>query len=153
MTRQKSSLERCGLVLLAMALFLLAATPSMAAAPAGKKYAVVLVITNPETGEVETERGCAIFGATEWCTENVECGPWQVTEELGARKEFTLSVQLEEQGEVIDGVGYGLLERRGRKSSIGGTFLYTLEGVQLNAGIAGAQTSRSRCLDWAESDE
>lgn len=149
----KNGIQRGGLALLTMILVLAATIPAHAAPPAGKKYAVVLLVTNFETGEVESERGCAIFQTSQWCTENVDCGPWEITEDLGPRKHITLSIQLEEEGELIDAVGYGVTERRGRKSSIGGTFLYTLDGVMVNAGIAGTQTTRTRCLDWAESDE
>lgn len=149
----RNGFQKSVVAVVAAILLMVASIPAQGAPPAGKKYAVVLLVTDPETGEVGTERGCAIFAATEWCTENDECGPWEITEDMGALREITLSVQLEEEGELIDVVGYGFTERRGRKSSIGGTLLYTLDGVTVNAGIAGTQTNRGRCLEWAESDE
>jgi len=129
------------------------AVPQGCGSSAGKKYAIVLLLTNSQTGEVESERACGIFKQTEWCTEDDECGPWEFTEHLGQRNEWTLSIQLEADGEIIDGVGYGVTERRSRKSSIGGAFLLTFEGVSENVGITGTQTTRSKCLEWAESDD
>lgn len=139
--------------LMLLAWVLLASAPATAVAPAGKSFAVVLLMFDTETGELEVERGCARFAATSMCTEDEDCGPWEFTQRLGVRNEWRAWLELEADGELIEGTIFGLTERRGPGNAIAGTLLLSLADIRMNASFAGVQTRRARCLDWAASDE
>lgn len=139
--------------LLLVAALLLSSVPATAVAPAGKSFAMVLVLPNFETGELEVERACGRFGAALVCTEEGDCGPWEFMQRMGARNEWRAHLQLEDDDELIGCTIFGLTERRGPRSAIAGTMLLTLGDVKMNASFAGIQMRPALCRAWAASDD
>jgi hypothetical protein len=151
---ENAGTARFGLALLALGFLTALATPALAVAPNKQHYAGVLILRDPETGELTDQRICARFTKGEWCTENDDCGSWEFLAKQGPRNAWRATIEIEfEDGDVLDATLYGLTERTGPRSSIGGTFVFALDGVTLNAALAGTQTSRSSCLEFALSDD
>lgn len=136
---------------------LLLATAAGAAAPAGKNYAITLLIADPETRELDPSPGCLSFSSAaegEVCTESDDCGTWEFVERKGRRNSWQGEITLENQdGEQVVVEFYGNTDRKGPRSSIGATIFATVEGVEVNGGMGGTQTSLSTCLEFGLSDD
>ena len=144
-----------GLVLLALCLLALAASPAGAAPPKGKHYAVVLMLLNPGTGEIDAAPACMSFSATEMCSESDVCGPWEFIAKKGHQSDWLATLEFsDDDGALIEVEARGFTERKGPGSSIGGTMEFTLDGVELNAGFSGVEVPRrSDCLEFGLSDD
>ncbi len=132
------------------------ATPAAdAVAPAGKHYAGMLVLIEPDTGEIDAAPSCLSFHQNqEVCTEFGDCGRWEMIAREGHQNEWVLRIRYrDEDGQRIKARGRGLTERGGPGSSVAGTVLFNLEGVELNAAFAGVRTSRARCLAFGTQDD
>ncbi len=147
------SLRPLALAILTLGLVLVAATPATAVAPAGKHYAGMLVMIDPETGEIESAPACLSFTRKEVCNEMDDCGTWTMVERTKAQNSWTLYLAWEEEGTLIEAHCAGMTERRGPRSSIAGTVLATVEGVRINAAFAGSATTRARCREFGLSDD
>lgn len=135
-------------------ILLLPADPAQAAPPRGKSYAVSLALLDPITGEIDIDRGCLRFRRNEFCTEFEECGPWEFVEKNGGRNRWTAEILLMDDGEdPIFAEIAGLTERRGDGSSIGGTILLQIRGLETTAAFAGVKVGRAACLEFAASED
>ncbi len=152
--KQRHPLSRLTIVLIAGALFALAAAPAVAAPPMGKNYAVVLIMANPDTGEIDASPACLNFSRGEMCTESNDCGAWEFIERRGRRNVWQGTLDfLDEDGTAIQAEVRGITDRLGAGSSIGGTVHITAGGVEINAGFGGTRVSRAACLEFGLSDD
>ena len=131
------------------------ATPvAEAVAPHGKHYAGMLVLVDPETGEIDAAPTCMSFVGAEICTELGDCGAWRLTDRLRRQNEWSFEIEfLNGDGQLIKAKGKGLTERGGLTSSIAGTVLFELGGVEMNASFAAVRMSKSRCLAFGLQDD
>lgn len=141
--------------LVALAVVALSTPAAEAVAPAGKHYAGVLVVIEPDTGEIDAAPVCVVFTRDhQLCTEAGDCGTWQMTERKGRQNEWTLRIKyVNDDGQTIKARGTGLTERGGPGSSVAGTLLLTLDGVELNAAFAGVRMSAARCMEYGTQDD
>ncbi len=141
-------------VLIAGAVLALAGAPAVAAPPMGKHYAVVLIMADPETGEIDAAPACLRFYRKEMCTEAGDCGPWEFVQKRPRRNQWIGTLDfLDEDGTAIHAEVRGMTERLGAGDSIGGTAYITAEGVEINAGFGGTRVSRAACLEFGLSDD
>lgn len=129
------------------------AAPTDAAPPRGKHYAVVLILVEPETGEIDAAPACLSFTRGEMCTEANDCGPWEFVTKRGHQNEWRGLLEFQENGETVRAEIRGITERFGTGNSIGGTVIATLEGAVVNAGFAGTRVPRAACLEFGLSDD
>ena len=129
--------------------------PASAAAvpPVGKHYATVLLIGDPINREIEAAPGCLSFTRNELCTETDQCGPWEFVRKMGRTNEWTGELRFVEDGSEFDIQLTGMTERRGPRSSIGGTVVATIDGFRINAAFSGVQVSLAQCLEFGLSDD
>ncbi len=143
---------RSGLV--ALALVLAAAASVLGVAPVSKHYVTALLFFDPETQDASSQIVCLTFTATEVCDEGGSCGPFEFISRHRARNLWRTELEvIQPDGSVVEFRGWGMTERRGRGSSIGGTAILTEEGAMLNASFAGIQAPLAECLEVAASDD
>ena len=155
MKRRLNETGSLGAALLALGMLILVAAPASGQAPRGRNYALTLLIRDPQTFEAIASTSCLSFTKDEVCTEFGDCGSWEFVKKEGRRNEWmgTISFVDDEDGTEETAELRGVTERTGPLSSIGGTILATVDGVTLNGGIGGTQTSLRRCLEFALSDD
>jgi hypothetical protein len=112
-----------------------------------------MVIADPFSGELEPNPACLSFSADEMCSESNECGPWGYIEKKGHQNEWHATLEFTDGGDEVVVMARGTTERKGPGSSIGGTFMITLNGQEFNAGFGGAQVPRAACLAFGTSDD
>jgi hypothetical protein len=154
MKERRSHLFSLGVALLALGLLALTAASAGAAPPKGKHYAITMMMADPTTGELEAVPACLSFTAGEMCTESNECGPWGFTVKQRHRNEWHGTLEFSDDfGNLIRVEARGITERKGARSSIGGTFMFTIEGQEFNAGFGGTRTTRAECQEFGLSDD
>ncbi len=148
-------MKRLGFVLLVAAAFALVVAPALAAPPKGKHYASMLVMVDPETGEIDASPACLSFTrGGEMCTEFDDCGTWEFVAKRGHQNEWRGTLEfVNEDGTNVKAALRGVTERAGTGNSIAATVLATLDGVAVNAAIAGTRVSRSACLEFGLSED
>jgi hypothetical protein len=153
MDRRRSEMKRGTLaaaVVLGAIGFLLAVSSAEAKPPAGKRYASMLVFTNPLSGLIETERGCLIFKRNGRLLLAGQEGSWEYVPGSGKTQFLAqVSVSLEDLPFPVPGAGVGTIERIGPGSSIGGTLAMNVLGIDVNASAAGTQAKKAACNAFA----
>jgi hypothetical protein len=134
---------------------LLAAAPVEALSPAGKHYAGVLVLKDPQTGEVGFILACLSFRKNgTLVTDENDQGTWRYVEGSGKfRIESEATLVLPGIPIPIPTVGSGQIERTGPGSTVGGTMILNIPGQQVSAAFSATQTRRRACLRFAALDD
>ena len=152
MQERTGALSVFSITLLTLGLLILAAAPAEPAAPKGKHYALVMMLPD-SGGGLEATPACLSFSADEMCSESNECGPWSFTIKEGHRNEWQGTLEFTSDGILVRVEARGITERKGPGSSIGGTFMITIEGQEFNAGFGGTSTTRAECLAFGTTDD
>jgi hypothetical protein len=154
MDRRRSEMKKGTLaaaVVLGAIGLLLVAPPAEAKPPAGKRYASMLVFTDPLSGMIQTERGCLIFKKNGRLLLAGEEGTWEYVEGSGKTQFLAqVSVSIEGLPFPVPGAGVGTIERTGPGSSIGGTLAMNVLGIDVNASAAGTQAKKAACNAFAD---
>jgi len=153
MQQPLSVLRTIGALVAFAALLALVTTPAAGTPPKGKHYAVILILLDPPTGELDVVPACLSFTKNEMCTTDGECGPFAFVEKAGHQNEWTASLDfVNEEGVPIHAELQGMTERAGAGNSIGGTVLYSVEEFLFNGSFSGTRLPRSECIEFGSAE-
>lgn len=153
MQQSHSILRMLGVLVAFAVLLALVAAPAAATPPKGKHYAVILILLDPPTGELDVVPVCLSFTKNEMCTTEGECGPFGFVEKAGHQNEWTAALDfVNPEGLPIHAELRGMTERAGAGNSIGGTVLYSVEEFLFNGSFSGTRLPRSACIEFGSAE-
>ncbi len=148
--------------LIAVGLFLLAATAASAARPPdGRTYFVVsLGVASDRSEAYEVDVGCVQFSDDEFCEDDGACGTWfRTTAGLQTLKQSSIGFEYtlidDETGATVQIDGQGRVDDRGAKSSMGAVArgLEAGSSSKINFAFAARAVSPARCLELVATHE
>ena len=131
---------------------LVAEPAALAKGLAGKHYASVVMLRDPGTGVLAPDQACLSFRkGGQLCADGGDCGPWAVTDERGRQRSWEAEIVVLNDGTDLRVELFGIVETRGRKSSIAATLFF--EEFNWNGSLSGVEASRAACIQWALEDD
>lgn len=148
--------ERACLVLVLASLVLSLSAPVGAVPPERKHYATIFVVKNFAELPLTAIFDCMSFTRTEVCLRDGACGTFRFTEEGRRQNRWEAEIEFVddsgEEDELVHATVRGITENVARGSSISGTALLERAGVVTNTGVAGTQTNKRMCQEFADLD-
>lgn len=145
----------CLIVVLA-SLMLSLSVPAGAVPPERKHYATVFVVNNFAELPLTAIFDCMSFTRIELCLRDGACGTFRFTEEGRRQNRWEAEIEFVddsgEEDELVHATVRGITENVAQGSSISGTALLERAGVVTNTGVAGTQTNKRMCQEFADLD-